>query len=183
LRVKNLLAIEIGVHLQLVGGQAMLAFQASETKQKRPVFMSWPPALVPALMRYLQQARPALLAARGPRDPARPHRAAGTNLWVGQGGTPLTPGGLQKLLLRHTRRRFGHFINAHLFRDCTATTLANQDPNHVHHAAPLLGHADLWMTERGYIASDSRIALQRHHDLMSAIRARARPQPPTEQDE
>ena len=115
-----------------------------------------------------------LIAAPAPGNAARYTKPLGARLWVGQGGTPLSPAGLQKALKRHTARRFGHIVNAHLFRDCLATTLANEDPNHVRYAAPLLGHTTLLTTERGYIAADSRAALSRHHDQLAAIRKTAR---------
>ena len=176
LRVGNLLGIEIGEHLRRSGDRTTLSFKAQETKQKRALHTVWPEDLAPALTRYLAEVRPMLIAAPAGENVARNARALGARLWVGQGGTPLSPAGLQKALQRHTTRRFGHIVNAHLFRDCLATTLANEDPNHVRYAAPLLGHTTLRTTERGYIAADSRVALGRHHDHLTAMRKAARKQ-------
>lgn len=174
LRVGNLLGIEIGEHLRTSGDRTTLSFKASETKHKRALHTVWPEDLGPALNRYLAEVRPMLIAAPAPGGGARHAKPAGAWLWVGQGGTPLTPAGLQKALERHTRSRFGHVINAHLFRDCAATTLASEDPVHVRYAAALLGHRELRTTERNYISADSRVALGQHHDQLAAIRKAAR---------
>lgn len=174
LRVKNLLETEVGVHLRQSGDRATLHFTAEETKGKRPFNATWPDGLLPALHKYLTPVRSILIAAKAPIDPARPPRPAGATLWLGQGGTPLTPGGLQKAVARHTRRRFGRVINAHLFRDCVATTLAAQDPNHVRYVADLLGHAELRTAEQSYILPSSRIAFSRYHDQLAALRKAAR---------
>lgn len=95
-------------------------------------------------------------------------------LWVGQGGTALSAGGLQVIFERHTRRRFGHVVNPHLVRDCVATTIADLDPDHIRYAAQLLGHRALKVTERSYIAANIQPAVDRHHYLISAIRSDAR---------
>ena len=174
LRVGNLLGIEIGKHLRRSGDRTTLSFKARETKQNRTLHTVWPEDLALALTRYLAEVRPMLIAAPAPGNIARYTKPLGARLWVGQGGTPLSPAGLQKALKRHTVRRFGHIVNAHLFRDCVATTLGNEDPNHVRYAAPLLGHSTLRTTERGYIAADSRVALGQHHDQIAAIRKAAR---------
>jgi integrase len=100
-------------------------------------------------------------------------------LWIGQGGRPIGPGGPQKLLQRHTRARFGYFVNAHLFRDAVASTITNQDPNHGRFAAQFLGHSTLRTTERNYITADSGPALSQHHDLIAAIRHEHRKRRPS----
>lgn len=175
LRLKNLLQMEIGVQLRLSPGRTKLRFTADETKNHRPLHELWPETLEPALARYLDQVRPMLLAAGVIGRPTAHPRPAGARVWVAQGGTPLSAGGVQKLLKRHTRPRFGHVINTHLFRDCAATTLANEDPNHVRYAARVLGHAGLQTTERSYIAADTQRALDRYGDLIAEMRSAARP--------
>lgn len=174
LRLRNLLAIEIGRHLRRANGRATLHFAADETKHKRVLDTVWPDSLVPVLDRYIAEVRPLLIAARAPGNVAHGVRPSGGMLWLGQGGSPLTPAGVQKALARHTTPRFGHGVNAHLFRDCVATTLANTDPDHARHAAALLGHRTLRTTERNYISVDGRLALDRHHDLIRSMRKASR---------
>jgi hypothetical protein len=90
--------------------------------------MAFPDVLVPALQTYLKLYRPRLMAMQGPRNPATAARPVGSHLWVSRCGTPMTEGALQKALARHTRARFGHHVNVHLFRDCLATSLADDNP-------------------------------------------------------
>ena len=122
--------------------------------------------------------RPILIAATAPGGSRYEPRPLGPSLWAGQGATHLTAGGLQKLLKRHTTKRFGFAISAHLFRDCVATTLANEDPTHARYAAILLGHHGLRTTERHYIAVNSEVALDRHHTMMASMRKLARQRSP-----
>ena len=75
---------------------------------------------------------------------------------------------------RHTLQRFGHPLTTHLFRDCAATTIANEAPNNVRDAATLLGHHSLQITEKNYIAANSEVALDRHHDVLASMRKSAR---------
>jgi integrase len=70
--------------------------------------------------------------------------------------------------------RFGHIVNAHLFRDCVATSVATEDPDHVRISAQLLGHASFRTTERHYVLANAQIATQRYHDQVLSIRAAAR---------
>lgn len=176
LRVSNLLAIEIGTQLRRASGRSTLQFTAEETKQHDVFSAHWPPDLEAALERYLSDVRPRLVAADPPGGlgvQGHSPRPPGVRLWVAQGGTPLTPAGLRKAVARHTRRKFGKALCPHLFRDCAATTTAEEMPNEIHHAARLLGHATVRTTERSYIAAGSDSALARHHELISSIRKRA----------
>ena len=49
-----------------------------------------------------------------------------------------------------TKRAFGSPLNPHLFRDCLATTIAIEDPEHVRISASILGHSSLSTTEKYY---------------------------------
>ena len=67
---------------------------------------------------------------------------------------------------QRTRVRFGHHVNCHLFRDCAATALAEDNPEHVRIAADLLGHRSFATTQRYYIAAGQRRALRRVQDTI-----------------
>jgi site-specific recombinase XerD len=97
---------------------------------------------------------------RAPYDPAQPWRAPGAHLWIAATGMPMTAGALQKVLRRHTRARFGHEVNCHLFRDCLATSLADDNPDAVRLAADLLGHHSFRTTQKHYIAASQQRALR-----------------------
>ncbi|MBR0649634.1 hypothetical protein GXW78_08175 [Roseomonas terrae] len=174
LRVKNLLSIELGRHLRIAHGRATLYFPASEMKTHQAHETDWPASLVSHLDRYLSTVRPILVAAPAPGGCGRYARPPGARLWVGQGGSPLTPAGVQKALARHTRLRFGHALNPHLFRDCLATTQAALDPKHGRYASALLGHGNTRTTERSYIIASQQVALDHHHRVIDAMRKAAR---------
>jgi integrase/recombinase XerD len=92
-------------------------------------------------------------------------------------GARLTEGALQKLLRRHTRAQFGHTVNCHLFRDCVASSVADDDPVNIRIAADLLGHRSLQTTQRSYITANQRVALRRIANIIReqrrAVRRRA----------
>ena len=175
LRVKNLLGIEIGTQLRRGSDQSTLHFTEDETKQVDVFAVPWPSDLEAPLTRYIGDIRPRLIAADPPGGLTKLNHAPlslGASLWVAQGGTPLTPCGLRKAIGRHTRRRFGKALAAHWFRDCAATTLAEETPDQMRVAARILGHSTLHTTERHYVAASSESALARHHDLIASIRQR-----------
>lgn len=129
---------------------------------------------MPHLLHYLERIRPLLVISSAPHDPRYRPQPAGASLWVTQGGTPQTPAGLYKAFGRHTRRRFGHALNPHLVRDCAATTLAVEDPEHLRIAATILGHGSFSTTEKHYILANGRLALHGLHVRIAALRTMAR---------
>ena len=174
LRQLNFLSLQIGRHL-LEGPEGWtIAIPASESKTHIALSMAFPAVLVPALATYLEVHRPRLLAMRAPRDPARPWREPGKHLWIAATGMPMTAGALQKVLRRHTRARFGHEVNCHLFRDCLATSLADDNPDAVRLAADLLGHRSFQTTQRHYIAANQKVALRRCQQTILDRRKAAR---------
>ncbi len=172
-REENLLGIEIAQQLQWQGGRPVLRFPGSETKNHRAHLPSWPAELVPALDRYLRQVRGILLAAPVRPDPRRAPRPPGQMLWLAQGGTPLTAGGLAKVLKRHIPARFGTRLSTHRFRDCLATTIAGGDAGQVAAASALLGHEASQSTGQ-YIAASSAQAAEHHQSLIASLRKKAR---------
>lgn len=170
LRQHNFLSIEIGRHLCKLGDGFVLIFAAEETKNWRPLEVPVPALLVPALERYLEHYRPILLGLRGGYNPRQPVRPPGARLWISQRGMPFTAGAQQKALARHTRPRFGHIVNAHLFRDCVATSVAYNDPAHVRSTAQLLGHAGFETTERYYITASTLTAARDLHTSIASLR-------------
>jgi integrase len=174
LRQRNFLGLQLHRHLRQGEASWMMTIPASETKTHQSLHLPFPQILVPALERYLALYRPLLLAMRGPSNSRHPGRPAVADLWVSRCGTAMTPGALQKLLRRHTRARFGHEVNCHLFRDCVASSVADDDPVNVRIAADLLGHRSLQTTQRHYITANQRAALRRIGSLIRQHRREAR---------
>ncbi|MFO0408528.1 MAG: hypothetical protein ACK50Q_19365 [Labrys sp. (in: a-proteobacteria)] len=78
-------------------------------------------------------------------------------------------------ITRTTGRAFGRSINPHLFRDCAATFVALEDPEHIGIAAPLLGHVDHRTTERHYIQANQMIAGRRLNQSVARLRKKLCP--------
>jgi integrase len=174
LRLRNFLGLQLHRHLRLGAEGWALAIPANETKTHQSLEMPFPERLVPALELYLDTYRPLLVAMRGPANRQHAPRPAGSHLWISRCGTPMTPAATEKLLERHTPPRFGHYVNAHLFRDCVASSIADAHPERLRIAADLLGHRSLRTTERHYIVADHRSALRRVSDLIDEQRKLAR---------
>lgn len=172
LRQSNFLSIRIGHELVQAGEGWALRFGKEATKDGRAQCLPWPPELQPALEHYLAVIRPALTALgrkRFPQGPGQGHDA-GQRLWVTRDGTSCTPGSMDKLLEKRTLPCFGRIINPHLFRDCAATSITNEAPEHVRIAAPVLGHATQQTADRHYIVANTRREVGRYQDLVMALR-------------
>lgn len=176
LRQKNFIAMEIGRHLVQLGQGYQIRFTADETKTNKALDLAFPARLVPELTLYLKIYRPILLALRSSRGQSRQTSLppAGNALWVTQYGTALSADAQAKLLKKHTTARFGKFVNPHLFRDCVASSIANEDPAHVRIAAQILGHTCFDTTEKYYIQAQAGVATRRYHDQILSIRSAAK---------
>ena len=70
-----------------------------------------------------------------------------------------------------TDELFGRPINPHLFRDCAASAIASDDPEHILASARILGHASVNTTERYYNQSQMTVAIDPYHAILADIRA------------
>jgi site-specific recombinase XerD len=127
--------------------------------------MPLPDELTSAIEAYLKDHRPLLCGRRG-----RWTAPIGNALWVSQDGSSLGDRSIYQQLVARTRAAFGHPVNPHLFRDCVATSIAIDDPDHVRIGARLLGHRSLATTERYYNQARSISAVRRHQGLVIGIR-------------
>lgn len=83
----------------------------------------------------------------------------------------MTSSAQTKALKKYTVSRFGRFVNPHLFRDCAATSIVNESPEHVRITAQILGHSSMNTTEQYYIQAQANIATARYHDQILTMRA------------
>jgi integrase/recombinase XerD len=139
LRIKNFAALRLERHLKGISTGYLIDIPADETKTGQPIETFVPDELVPWLTHYLETYRPALLQGRQCDD-----------IWVHHFGRPYQLSSLAQKIPILTKRLIGVAISSHLFRDCAATTIATEDPDHVLSIAPLLGHATLRTAERHY---------------------------------
>jgi integrase len=171
LRRRNLAAIEIGRHLVGEGRGYWLRFNADETKTGEPIEAPLPDALGPYMERYLSTFRPFLLARDGrwKRGSTAP---VATALWISDHGSCMTEIAIYFRIRKLTAERFGHSINPHLFRDSAATSIAIEDPEHVHVVRSILGHSTLQSGERHYIHARMLEASRRYQAHVLELRRR-----------
>ena len=172
LRRLNIMAIELGQNLVKVSAGYQLCFSEDETKTHRALDIPFPAQLLADLARYLNHHRPVLLARHLPGDTGGPNGSPPTcHLWLTRYGEPFSPKSSVGSLEKHMTARFGHDVNTHLFRDCAATSVANEDPEHTRIGALILGHQTLQTTERHYILANGRSASAGYHDKILSMRA------------
>ena len=73
---------------------------------------------------------------------------------------------------RLTEELFGQRINPHLFRDCAASALATDDPEHILAIARILGHSSITTTNRHYNQSHMTAAGDILHGVLADLRNR-----------
>jgi len=125
----------------------------------------FPTELMPALTEYLTQVRPQLMQLRG-----RWHSDPGPALWISNDGSALKPKALAEAITKRTGEAFDRPISPHFFRDCLATTLAQDSPENVRLATPMLGHTHPKMTEKHYNQASQLRAGRKHIDAMAKLR-------------
>lgn len=158
-RRRNYAGIAIGQNLIKLGDGYHLCFRADETKTHTPLTFPFPEALLMELEHYLNRYRGWF-----------PGAEAHDNLWASAKGVPLGEDAIYSRITKHTKEAFGKSINPHLFRDCVATTIAIEDPEHVGIAVDLLGHSSLEFTQTHYIQADTIRASQSYHSSIKALR-------------
>jgi integrase len=165
LRLRNLAQLDLERSLVQRGECWWIAIPAEQTKTREPIEAPWPEVLNSPLGMYLKQHRPVLCRIRG-----RWTRPVGGALWVSADGSPMSQGRVYDSIIRRTRVVFGRPINPHLFRDCAATSIAIEDPEHVRVASQILGHRSAATTERYYNQSQTIDAARRYQDFLVALR-------------
>jgi integrase/recombinase XerD len=158
IRRRNLAGIHIGTNLLTGPTGAWLRFAEHETKNHQLLEQPLPDWLAPHLKRYLEHYRLIFPGAHG-HD----------GLWASAKGGALRSEGVYVRIIIHTKEAFGHSVNPHLFRDCVATTIALEHPEHVHIAADLLGHTTLEFTQRHYIQAQTRQACETYNDTLAGL--------------
>ena len=165
-RLGNFASIEIGLHIKKLNHDYWLVFPAAEVKNRRPLEYRLPPALCQPIECYLDQYRPHLLSRRGRHWRGHP----GNTLWISDHGAPLKRAQIRERINRHTRGRFGFPVNPHRFRDCAATSIAIEAPEHVGIILPVLGHARATTGERYYNQARSLHAARRFQAVIDGFR-------------
>lgn len=164
LRIKNFATLRLGHHVRTTSSGYFIDIPGEETKTGRPLETFVPEDLCSWFSIYLEQYRPRLLSGR-----------QSDYVWVHTTGHAYQPGALSQRISKLTARTLGVAISPHLFRDCAATTIATDDPEHVLTIAPFLGHANLRTAEDHYIHAQGLEANRRMQDCIKNLRRQARP--------
>ena len=159
IRLQNLADLDLNRHMERIDGTWHLRFPPEETKERRRFEITLPQQLDPYISHYLVEHRPRLLRGR-----------SSTRLWISLRATPVTPQAIYCSICHLTERLLGQRLNPHLFRDCLATAMATEAPEHMLAAARLLGHTDLQTTESYYNQAEQLAAVRSYHEALCAIR-------------
>ena len=159
LRVSTFVALELECHIARRGDAYWLDVPGDLTKTGQPIEVPLPTDLTAYLERYITVYRPALV---GGHDTNR--------LWISRFGAPISGPGIGGRIQWRTRQEFGKSITPQLFRDCAATSVAIQDPDHVRVSAILLGHKTLSTTERYYNQAQLLHASRHYHAQIRRLR-------------
>ncbi len=161
IRLENLTSIIIGQHLVADGNHWLCGFEAGEMKDDQPLSFRFPDRLTPYLDTYMDAYRPVLL-----------RENTSQNLWISTRGTPMSEQAIYWNTCRMTEELFGQRVNPHLFRDCAASALATDDPEHILAIARILGHSSITTTNRHYNQSQMTAAGDILHDVLADLRSR-----------
>ncbi|MCB6180202.1 site-specific integrase [Rhodobacter sp. Har01] len=155
-------SIELGTHLQGTGPWHLTL--PGELTKTGAVWSAAVPELLDAILAdYLAQLRPWFAGrARGGR--------ADKALWLNDNGTRMAVNTMTGRITEATRRLVGVGISPHLFRDCAATTLAQDSPDASRVTRSLLGHSGFRTAERHYNHATSLDAGRRYCDVVRDLR-------------
>ena len=166
LRLANLVGLTLDRTLFLRNNQWWIQIPGMATKTKEPIELIWPDLLIGPLETYLSCHRPVLAQRHG-----RWTRPTGQGLWLSIDGSPMTRQAIYERITRCTLKGLGRAVHPHLFRDCSASTIALEDPHHVRIAARLLGHHTFSTTEEYYIQAGNVEASRIMQTHLLALRA------------
>ena len=163
LRIKNFAGLRLGLHLRTTTSGYLIDIPANECKSGRPIETFVPEELTPWIALYLDVYRPILLRQR-----------QSDCLWVADKTVAYRSEALSQRIAMLTLKHFKVSISPHLFRDCAATTIATDDPEHVLSIAVLLGHSTLRTAENHYNHSRGVDANRHFQSNIRQLRRRAR---------
>jgi hypothetical protein len=112
-RLRSMSLLREGQEIHLVDDQYRIELQPHQVKTKKFDSFKLPRRLTPFIRKYIAMARPTLLAGQS-------HEA----FWIGINGEPLSAKGIEEVVFRCSRRRFGVGFGPHRFRHAIATTAA-----------------------------------------------------------
>ena len=159
MRLRALSTLEIGASLFVFPDKISVALSAEMTKTGVPWEADVPEAAATILRRYIDHARPVLLA-RGNQQHFR--------LWVEKKGAPMKQSAIGHRISETTLAQTGIRIPAHFFRDAAATTLAREHSDAARLIRPLLAHSGFETAEKHYIQAQTLDASRAFMGVLAA---------------
>lgn len=164
LRCFTFRSLELGTSVHVVGDNVEITVPGQMMKTGHPWDAKVPDAVLPLLLRYLQEYRPWLLQRHGKRH---------NFLWVTNKGDPFKTGYFGVRVALATTEATGVRVSPHLFRDAAATSLARMSPQSARLIKPVLAHSCTETAEDHYIHAGSIEAGRNHATLIRNLRKRA----------
>jgi integrase len=164
LRLRNLASLRVGHHLVREGTSFVLKLAAAETKGGQAYEAVITGLLADAIHEYLVHQRPVLLKARG-----RWHATGGDAFWVSRDGSPCSEKTFANIVAKHVSGADGRPLSPHLFRSCSATSVATKAPCSIDIIPAVLGHSSLKTGERYYNMSRSLEASRAHGAMIEEL--------------
>jgi integrase len=164
IRRRSLAALTVSHHLEFDDAGVNILLHWSDTKAKRPESFRVPEQLVPYLMRYLKEIRPALLGI-----------SCHDGLWASYRGRPLIAGRIYDIVRARVTAKFGKAMSLHDFRRAAATFLAMDAPEKIGLIPGVLQHASPDVGEQYYNLARSMQAGRRFAAHLANTRNRLRP--------
>lgn len=164
LRCTTFRRLELGTSVHVDGNSVEITVPGEMMKTGHPWDAKVPDAVLPHLLRYLQEFRPWLMQRHGKHH---------SFMWVTNKGDPLNSGYFGVRVAQATTEATGVRISPHLFRDAAATTLARMSPQSARLIKPVLAHSCTDTAEDHYIHAGSIEAGRNHASLIRNLRKRA----------
>lgn len=159
IRRANFTELNLGTTMCRTGDRYSISLSENDTKGGRPHDAALPPEVTEVIDHYLEHIRPKLLKGR-----------ASNRLWISWQGADLTEAGFYGELCEITNKHFGFSIPPHRFRDCTATSVALDDPMHLGILKNILQHRSLATTSKHYIQADQNSAVGKLQAAVGILR-------------
>lgn len=166
LRRSALCAMKLGDTAFMDKCDFRVGFAPELIKTRHRVRFAYPRELHPYIERYLEEARPVLL------DNPFARKAVDEGwFWVNRRGRRIRPDYATVRIPTLIKERLGRRVSLHLFRDCAATDIALEDPEHVGIVKDVLQHTSLATSYGHYIQAGTAKAVARYGgDIIARLR-------------
>jgi integrase/recombinase XerD len=158
LRRRNIASLRLGHSLVRIGQDWLITIPAEEVKTRQVLDFPIPPRLQPRVNRYLDSFR-CLSTFHNQTD----------HVWLSRTGV-LNVGGIYDAVAKRTAQRLGVRVNLHSFRRAAGLFWTQADRSGLRALKDLLGHSDFRMTEKHYMAANTRCAADHWHSMLEKQR-------------